>query len=317
MVIVSAQYQLPHHIWVETAVLGSRFDTYIGAARATVVTPAPEGLADSARQPSLKGVPVSAWDPATPWTTTYAAFNVANATALRHIGLELREDGRDVPVRFLHQQNQENRIADYTANIIAEWFAGVEDWVSVVTGEDINHRQPVFDANVIGPGLQLWRGGKWRDGGFRVMTPRPQPLSAVFLQAILDRVADGEQPPVEHQLRRDSLGAFRRRDFRKAVLDAATSVERCLIVLIGKIEQRTGNKCTARSIVSRSNWLVRHEPSYQPHSDLNRLADCRNAVIHAGESASESDARSAVEVSIAVVDALGASRDPRQPVSGL
>lgn len=39
MFVVSAEYELPHHIWVEYPALGSRFDTCIGAVRATVVTP--------------------------------------------------------------------------------------------------------------------------------------------------------------------------------------------------------------------------------------------------------------------------------------
>lgn len=96
------------------------------------------------------------------WTTAYASFGTGNATALRRVGLELSESNRKIPARFKHHEHDQlAKIADVSADWIEFWFLQTENWVSVVTGEDINHRQPVFDANMNGPGLQTWRhGGK-------------------------------------------------------------------------------------------------------------------------------------------------------------
>lgn len=317
--ILSAQYALPHHIWVYQEALGSRYETYIGPVRAAVVTPPAVGRSDLTVAPPLDGVPNSAWDvepgsEVPQWTTTYASFGTDNATALRRVGLELTESNRKIPARYNHHEHDQlSKIADISADWIEHWFLQIENWVSVVTGEDIDHRQPVFDANINGPGLQTWRHGGWQDGGFRIQTPRPQPLSKGLLQAVLDRVGDGEQPPIEHQLWRDSRAAFVRGDTRKAVLDAATAVEVCVIALVAETETLLGQKYTGRpGLIPRSNWTASNNPNYTAHDGLQQLAKLRNATIHAGEPATYDEARSAVQVAIDTVDQYGGSRDPRR-----
>ncbi|MFD4358056.1 hypothetical protein ACFWPX_36325 [Nocardia sp. NPDC058518] len=189
MVTASAKYQLPHHLWVHNEVLGSRFDTYIGDVRATVVTPpVPGGLAVNLWHPQLPDVPEDAWDHTTQWTTQYAAWGADDGTALRHVGVELREDGRVVaPYHSFHADRPAEKVFDHAARRITYWFARVEDWVAVVTGEDVYSREPRFAANTIGPGLFGWQHGEWRDAGMTIETPRPKLLSADLFAAILER----------------------------------------------------------------------------------------------------------------------------------
>jgi hypothetical protein len=270
----------------------------------------------------LPGVPPEAWDPAAQWTTTYAGFGTDNKTALRRIALELRESERPVPELYpLHTTDPHLKVQHVIENYMDEWFGRVADWVTVITGEDVNPRQPIYDANPHARGLRTWSAGGWRYGGIRIATPTPRAVTDVALIAILDRVASSDQPPVEHQLRRDAVQAFVRADFRKAALDAATAVEVCLIRAVEDTERHTGRQATRkerhsrdRGIVPRSDWLAANRTGYHAHQDLNELADLRNGVIHSGADAEPESVRRALDAAINIVEQLGRSRDPRTPV---
>lgn len=320
-VTVPAQYQLPHHIWVDYSVIGHTFHTYIGPVRAKIIMPLrTNSSTDLTAHPHVPGAPDEAWSTEDQWSTTYAAFGTDNKTALRRIALELSEEGRPIPAyrpypaKPTHPAQQVAKLGTYTAACVEEWFKRVADWTSVVTGEDVNHRHPIYNATTIGPGFSYWAGSKWEDGGFRAMMPEPRALTRISLQAILDRVAEHEEPPIEHQLTRDSVAAFRRDDPRKAVLDAATAVEICLIRLVQDTEHATGTKCKdTKGLIPRSNWLESNASAYTADPGLKKLAKIRNAVIHAGESVTIDDADDIVRTAIAIVEEHGRSRDPRRP----
>ncbi|PPJ36394.1 hypothetical protein C5E45_20305 [Nocardia nova] len=265
------------------------------------------------RHPDLAGVPDTAWDRDARWAIAYAAVNADHAIMLHRVGLQLREkDEVAVPTRFPpHRDVPFGRITDHAMDNIQHWFALLEDWASVVTGEDINHRQPRYDTAVSGPGLRVWRNGEWRTGNLHITTPAPKALSADLLRAILDRVAEGTPPPVEHQLWRDSYAAYLRADFRKSILDAATCVEVCLIHRIEAAEQRTGSRCKDTGMQRRSGWLQKHDPDYTEPTELKRLARCRNKVVHAGAVVPYDDARVAVDIAFALATKYGRPRDPR------
>ncbi|WP_280470753.1 hypothetical protein [Nocardia farcinica] len=294
--------------------LGSRFDTYIGNVRATVVTPpVPAGLAVNLLHPELSDVPEDAWDHTTPWTTQYAAWGVENGTALRHVGIELREDGRVVGPRFaFHVDRPGDKVFDHAATHIAYWFARVEDWVTVVTGEDVYSREPLFAANAIGPGLSAWQDGSWREAGMTITTPQPVLLSADDFAAILEKVGDNVEPPIEWQMVGSARRAYLRGDTRKTILDAATAVEACLIEQIRLVESTTGEKYKGNlGMQQRSQWLAARLPDYQEHESLDLLRKCRNDAIHAGGTINAADSADALRAAFATVDALGQSRDPR------
>ncbi len=312
-VVVSAQYELPHHIWVEPSVLDASFDTFIGPVRATIYTPRRTEPTGVTIHPDLVDVPDDAWPDEDRWTTNYATFARAPMTALQRIGLELREDGRAIPQQP-HHVNQPNYVAirDVAADCMEQWFLRVADWVSVVTGQDIDHRHPVYDATTIGAGLQVWGHDSWETCGLRIMTPSPTALSLDDFQAIMGRVAELVEPPVEAQLPRDSIAAHRRHDLRKAVLDAATAVEVCLIRRISAAEIALGENCPGRGLGSRSRWLAARDPGYREPDGLTELADLRNEVIHAGASPTDSWGVGAmVQTAIDFGEAYGRPRDPR------
>ncbi|WP_157121742.1 SbcC/MukB-like Walker B domain-containing protein [Nocardia miyunensis] len=107
---MSAEYQLPRHIWVDYDVLDSRFESYIGPVRATVVTPPDPRASSDLPQlaPALPGVPASAWNADVQWTHRYASVGTANATALQRIGLELRLGERPLPPAYGHELAEKN-----------------------------------------------------------------------------------------------------------------------------------------------------------------------------------------------------------------
>ncbi|MCC3317873.1 MULTISPECIES: hypothetical protein [Nocardia] len=258
-------------------------------------------------------MPEDAWDHTTQWTTQYAAFGADDGTALRHVGIELREDGRVVAPRFsFHADRPAEKVFDHAARYIAYWFARVEDWVAVATGEDVYSREPLFAANTIGPGLLAWQHGKWRDAGMTIDTPRPALLSADLFAAILERVGENVDPPIEWQLVCNACRAHSRGDTRRTILDAATAVEVCLIEQIRLVESTTGEKFEGqRGMQYRSQWLAARHPGYQEHASLDLLRKSRNEGIHAGGIISLDDAASGLRAAIATVGALGRSRDPR------
>lgn len=171
--VVSAQYRLPHHLWVDYSVIGSTFDTYIGPIRVKIITPtrSSSSVAETVR-PDVSGVPDDAWSPADEWSKTYAGFGTDNKTALLRIGLELSEGARTIPSYLPYPENPETeaqrseKIGSITAACMDEWFTRIAEWTSVVTGEDVNPRHPVFDATVIGGGFEYWSGSSWQGEDF-------------------------------------------------------------------------------------------------------------------------------------------------------
>lgn len=146
--IVYAEYELPHHIWVTYPVLDRTFETFIGPVAAKIHTPRRIGASDLTTAPTLPGIPANAWDPTAQWTTTYAGFGTDNKTALRRIALELRQGTRPIPeLHPLHASNTYSKIHHTTENLLNEWFERVVDWVTAISGEDINTKQPVYDEN--------------------------------------------------------------------------------------------------------------------------------------------------------------------------
>lgn len=294
--------------------LGSRFDTYIGNVRATVVTPpVPGGLPVNLWHPELPDVPADAWDHTTQWTTQYAAWGADDGTALRHVGIELREGDRVVGPRFgVHADRPADKMFDHAARHIVHWFARIEDWVTATTGEDVYSREPLFAANAIGPGLLRWQDGSWREAGMTIETPRPVLLSADLFAAILERIGENVEPPIEWQLVGSARRAYLRGDARKTILDAATAVEACLIAQIRLVESTTREKYKGNSgMQQRSQWLAARHPDYQEHASLDLLRKARNDAIHAGGVINLDDAADALRAAIATVNTLGQSRDPR------
>ena len=101
-VSVSARYQLPTHIWVDSTVLGTVSETRIGGVTARVHVPQ-VGADGRPVPPTLDDVPADALiGTDIPWTRRYAAVtDDPRATALCVVALELAEDPRaplvDVP----------------------------------------------------------------------------------------------------------------------------------------------------------------------------------------------------------------------------
>ncbi|WP_143549056.1 hypothetical protein [Rhodococcus sp. ACS1] len=117
---------------------------------------------------------------------------------------------------------------------------------------------------------------------------------------ILDKVADFEQPPVEHSLWRDSRAAFSRGNYRKTIVDAATATEIVLAQLVKEAESSTKTKFpkygrgSARGIANYSTWLDKLDDfSYTPHLNLGILRKARNDTVHSGRQPTHDEALTA------------------------
>ncbi|MFI7531447.1 hypothetical protein [Nocardia salmonicida] len=142
-------------------------------------------------------------------------------------------------------------------------------------------------------------------------TPSPKLLSAGLFAAILERVGENVEPPIEWLLVCSATRAYLRGDARKTILDAATAVEVCLIEQMRIVEPTTTTttKFKGSGIQQRSRWLAAQHPSYEEHACLDVLRKCRNDGIHEGGVITLDDASNGLRAAIATVAALGRSRD--------
>ncbi|MGH3621704.1 MAG: hypothetical protein ACRDQ5_07925 [Sciscionella sp.] len=168
------------------------------------------------------------------------------------------------------------------------WFSLVKSWCEVDTKQDLDLVAPRERLRVEGEGWACWHNGNpidvsheyWFDFGYG------EPLSLKQWQDIIRRSGDGIWPPTEHLLLRDARGAHVRKQFRHAVLDAATAIE------IG-LKELLNNEC--KQLPSHFSDVIRYRSerwtmgtlrdmvgrlTTLPDSMTNDLVALRNEVVH-------------------------------------
>ncbi|MDQ0537712.1 hypothetical protein QF011_000242 [Curtobacterium flaccumfaciens] len=293
---VTAIYELPVPIWVAAATLSRTYESGVGGLEFDVAMPkdhepdgAPPAISDLSEE--AEGLT---------WTQEYGAFipeSLKPATALVRIAL-LNVKGPnddDLPWRTVDQQLAEG---------VDWWFGSVRSWVEVLTGQDLDPKHRVFDAEAVGSGLTFIEPPHQNALGLRITTPHIRPVQEREWEALLKAVGEGKEPPLEELLSRDARAAQRRGANRRAIIDATTAVEIALTRHVGSLRSTLPPKQQKRldrkpsfgtfiSIAEDSGLTL--QVTYERLRSLNEL---RNNAAHRGLAPSDLEAVRAVQVMI-------------------
>lgn len=171
---------------------------------------------------------------------------------------------------------------------LPQWFSTLKDWCEILTKQDLDVVAPRERIRSDGAGWACWYDGD----PVRVL-PRVimdldygDPVSQTCWDRLVIRAGDGTQPDTEHLLLRDARSAQVRRQFRRAVLDAATAIEIALHLLLVEEYRRNPSPLADERIRLSEHWAMRKLweevagfPNL-PRSMTDDLINLRNAVVH-------------------------------------
>lgn len=163
------------------------------------------------------------------------------------------------------------------------WHDVFRTWIEVTTAQDLDHVQRRWSAHIEGSTMATFTPAGARNlSGNRVRLDNydetPAPRGSV--RYALLRAGQLAYPPLAHVLLRDGRAAYWRRQMRRAVLDAATSVELSLHALV-KLHGLTVKRSTLGPLLKTVHeaQLVGDDLA----SDLSKwVVAPRNAAIHEG-----------------------------------
>lgn len=295
-----AIYEFPVPIWVTCTTLGRAYQTGFGPLRFDVVMPenappmgGPPAVAGIGEALALSGEQVV-------WAQEYGAFipeSLRPATAIHRVAVT----GVEGPIFGDRSWFTPDRQA---AESINRWFDDVRTWVEIFTGQDLDPRHRVYDAESVGAGLTFIEPSHQEALGLTITTPRVRPVRLEEWVAILNFVREGTEPPLEEILSRDARAAQRRNANRRAVIDAATALEvalgrhiRRLAADLPETQQKRINDRTALgdyiSIAEHS-----HLELAVPFDHLRQLNKLRNDAAHRGQGPNNWEAGTALQVMI-------------------
>lgn len=217
---VTAIYEFPVPIWITCETLGDTYPTGIGRLQFDISTPQdspPNGAA-----PELAGLshPLLS-DTSIMWAHEYGAFipeSLRPATTIQRVAIT-NVTAPEYPDRDWYGSDHQ------LAARIEEWYDQIRTWVEVLTGQDLDPRHRVYDAEAVGTGLTFIEPDHQDALGMIITTPHITPLRKMEWATILEQVRRGEEPPLEEVLSRDARAAHRRHANRRAIIDAATAIE--------------------------------------------------------------------------------------------
>lgn len=168
------------------------------------------------------------------------------------------------------------------------WFRLLKDWVEVLTEQDLDHVAPRKRLELEGDRWAAWVGTADVKVPMRIIVDFDygKPLHQARWARLLELVGTGTQPAVERLLLRDAHAAHVRGQYRRAVVDAATSLEIALHRLL-LAEHRTAPTSLADELMRLAErWtlgtlhgtLERLERT--PPSVTADLVALRNSVVH-------------------------------------
>lgn len=302
---IRAIYELPVPVWMTCATLGKAYPTGYGAVQFDVVMP--ENDPSFGSSPDVPGVreAVSSLGKQIGWTQEYGAFipeSLKPATAVHRVVLTTVE-GPEYADRSWFTPNHQ------LANSIDRWFNDVRTWVEIFTGQDLDSRHRVYDAEAVGAGLTFIEPAHQDALGLIITTPHVRPLLEEEWARILILIREGEEPPLEEILSRDARAAQRRNANRRAVLDAATALE----IALGRhvrdssdeLSESQRKRINERSALGDYISIASdsHLELAVPFERLRSVNKLRNDAAHRGEVPDNWAAGTAVQV---VIDFLGA-----------
>lgn len=282
---VSAVYELPVPIWVMSAALGQRLAAGCRGVHFDLVMPQqhePHGL-----PPALEGLasrPELAAD--VEWASDRYAGHIPDslkpAVLLFRVGIENVTAPPPAPHRSWAGPH------DQLVDVIDAWFDALRTWAEVVSGQDLDPRHRVYDAEAHGVGLTFLDPAHDGALGMTLGTSRVRPLKAAEWARIVERVRAGALPPLEEIISRDSRAAFARGSRRRAVIEAATATEivlgRYLRAHKDRLPEAQLRRLSERSALGELISIADNAgiEFAVPLEDLRALKRLRDAAAHRG-----------------------------------
>lgn len=286
------QYPLPVGIGVARDVLGDVSATHIGDQTAHVHLPQLRGEDPILIQPAVldsvneepcyvdgtnpeSDAPTSPWGWPLSWNTPGEQSSLAVSQVVMTLEKVMPARATDVLASCRKE--------------LPQWFSTLKDWCEILTKQDLHVVAPRERVRLDGRGWACWH-----DGDPIRVRPRiildfdyGDPVSQTCWNRLVLLAGSGIQPETEHLLLRDARSAHVRRQFRRAVLDAATAIEIALYNLIIKKQLQNPSPLVETLIeVHGKNWSMGTMQNVVaklgdlPPSMTNDLVALRNAVIH-------------------------------------
>lgn len=313
---VIASYEFPVPIWITRSALDQSYPTGYRGVDFTVSTPRESSPVGAG--PLIDGVDhfESSTEGEQPvWDTEYAAFipeSMRPATALHRVAIH----NVNAPEPPAHRSWSNE--ADQLGEVIQAWFDDVRTWVEVITGQDLDPNHRVFDASIVGAGLEFVTPKLEGELGMQLATPRILPVPADAWRKVLEHVRAGVRPPLVEELCRDARAAHRRGFFRRTVIDASVALEIALEqIFTSEVDQLPpGQQKRVQAGPSGLGvWLSIAKESDRTfevsHDRLDEVKTKRNDAVHRGIVPTSYEAFRVVQ---AVIDFLAAhGPSPRDP----
>lgn len=305
---VIASYEFPVPIWVTRSALEQSYPTGYRGVEFTVATPRESSPAGAA--PLIDGVDhfeSSTDGEQTVWDMEYGAFipeSLRPATALHRVAIH------QVTAPEPPEHRSWASEADQLGWVIQAWFDDVRTWVEVITGQDLDPNHRVYDAVIIGAGLEFITPKLKGALGMQLTTPRVLPIPADAWRKVLEHVRDGVRPPLVEELCRDARAAERRGFYRRTAIDSAAALEMALEqILTAEVDQLPmgQQKRVHEGPSGLGVWLSIAKESGRkfavPHDRLVEVKAKRNDAVHHGVVPNPDEACRVVQT---VIDFLGA-----------
>jgi hypothetical protein len=196
-------------------------------------------------------------------------------------------------------------VVDALFSNIDAWFDRFRTWLEVSVDQDLDPDHPISPTKIRGEGLHILTD----DGGLLSLPASSMSITALFggvtqsvtlplLRRAAKQSSEGRSPSAVHLLLRDGRAAFRRHQFRRAVIEAGSAVELTLADF-----NRTVTKVTTRK--PTLGWYTQ-QPAIAARAHLPAnlragLVDVRNAAIHNNVTPTRDKARRALELATRVV----------------
>lgn len=295
-----AIYEFPVPIWVTCTTLGRAYQTGFGPLRFDVVMP--ENDPPLGGTPAVAGIEeaLALLEEQVVWAQEYGAFipeSLRPATAIHRVAVTGVEGPNYDDGSWFTPDRQ-------LAESINRWFDDVRTWVEIFTGQDLDPRHRVYDAESVGAGLTFIEPPHQEALGLTITTPHVRPIRLEEWVAILNFVREGTEPPLEEILSRDARAAQRRNANRRAVIDAATALE----IALGRHVRELANdlpKTQQERINDRialGGYISIAEQSHLelavPFDRLRQLNKHRNDAAHRGQAPNNWEVGIALQVMI-------------------
>lgn len=169
-----------------------------------------------------------------------------------------------------------------------QWFRLLKDWVEVLTKQDLDYMAPRKRLELEGDRWAAWVGKADVEVSVRFIVDFDygKPLHQARWARLLELVGAGSQPAVEHLLLRDARAAHVRRQYRQAVVDAATSLEIALHRLLLAEHRRDPTRLADELLRLAERWTLGtlqgtlERLGLTPPGVTADLVALRNSVVH-------------------------------------